>query len=295
MIEVKLLKLLKTSLFFLTLITTLMASGCGMEANYPYFNASIEKSHALMYIEEVIRIYESAPGKDPYTLEARPPETRIIDGRIIAFEKVAEFDYILPYSVGLWFLEFHLKPENIDTISLDVRIEDDWITASNETRAYLIFSYDGEEITYLGYIPRSILLHSNLDTPWGKEIAIRSSLELWGMLPSSTFPGNQYIVHFLSGQLLLSQPVIQGENGIWTVERWWLNNSFNFDTEEYVVNHSIPLSEEKTMLEYFRDLQLKVDSGYNLWLLEPYEVARRFIDMHFSSNHMIIDVELKEN
>ena len=295
MIEVKLLKLFETRLFFLIFITALMTQGCAMTANAPYVNASIEKSYALMYIEEIIKIYESALGRDPYTLEPRSPETRIIDSRIVEFERVAEFDYILPHSIGLWFLDFHLKLEDVNTISLDVKIEDGWITASNETSAYLIFSYeskeDGKEITYLGYIPRGILLHSNLDTPWGKEIAIRSSLELWGMLPPSTFLGNQYIVHFLSGELLLSQPVIQGENGIWTVERWCLTNDLH--TAEPVINHSIPLSEEKTMLEYFRDLQSKVDAGYDLWLLQPYKVARKFIDTHFSPNHMIISASAR--
>ena len=268
---------LKTISMLVFIIAVSGMMGCSSSHHAGYVSRFHEES-AISHIYEIIEFYEASG-------------ISIVDSRIMEFEKVAEFDQIISDSIELWFLDFHLKLEDDQNIWLDATIEDDWIIHSNETRVYLIFHSASEGTKYIGHIPFGIYLHSNFDSIWGKEIAVRQTLETLEILSEVTFLGNRFIVYFLSGGLILSQPSIQGEYGIWAVERWWLDNSFDFDTGKLILNHASPLSQEKTMHEYFNKLQLEVSNGYELWRLEPYEVARRFIDDNFSANYQIYAYE----
>ena len=261
-----------------------------LDINTAEYNC-IRHKYALLYINNVISRYEALPG------------LYIHESKIIYFHKAAVFDHILPATVELWHLDFHLKPNDIDKVRLDVRIEDSWITNSNDNRVHLIFSHENTKIKYIGYIPHWIA-RMGTQTNWEMEIALRQFLEYEGFLPFVTFPGNHYFAYFfhgnLNGRLLLSQPVIQGETGIWVVERWQdmeaiVNDAFP-GNPIISVQHSLPLSVEKTMMEYFTELQRQFDDGKAHWLVDPYEVARRNLNNWLSPYAIISGIyPLKKN
>ncbi len=97
-------------------------------------------------------------------------------------------------------------------------------------------------------------------------------LESKDLLPNETYMGNHVVIKFPSSsgdtnQVLLSQPVVQGNKGIWAVERWMDGNG--------TIYHEYPQTDLK-IGDYYENLQNQLDSGL-LPLGDPIEVGYDFI------------------
>lgn len=146
----------------------------------------------------------------------------------------------------------------------------------------LVFSYENSTPQYLGPIWGG---EADLSTLAGQEMALRIFLENRRLLPGETYSGDHIVVKFFLStgetcQLLLSQPVVQGEHGIWCVERWMDGNGSVY----YVT------PETDTMIaEYYKELQNEVDQGHKPWLIDPLQVANEFIKNDLGQWQVSID------
>ena len=89
-----------------------------------------------------------------------------------------------------------------------------------------------------------------------------------------TYPGNHAIPEFLlsdgtEARLVLSQPVRQGDSGIWCAERWM---------DAFGSTYFILPETDKTALEHYEDLQKECDAGRRPELLDRVGVALEYIN-----------------
>ena len=167
-----------------------------------------------------------------------------------------------------------MKPDDINKAVLPggMNAVDGWITEdSSMGKPILIFSYDGSDPQYLGCTWTG---EADFETAAGQETALRIFLEGLGLLPHETFAGNHVIVKFpLSTgetcQLFLSQPVVQGERGIWCAERWMDANGG--------VYYVTPAT-DSTITDFYNELQNQCDEGLRPMLLDPLQVALDYIN-----------------
>ena len=221
------------------------------------------EDYAKEYIEAQIRAYETSEWS----------EFKILDSKITKLEKIAAFDTILKDPVELWSLEYRLKPDDISKVMFagGMNEEDGWITEdSSMGKPVLVFSYEKTEPQYLGCIWSG---ESDFTTMAGQETALRIFLEGLKLLPNETYIGNHMVVKFPlstgeTSQLFLSQPVVQGDLGIWCVERWMDGNGSVY----YVTPETDLLP-----MDYFKDLQKQCDDGYQPTLLDPLQIAFDYI------------------
>lgn len=222
------------------------------------------EDYAWQFIDGEIAMYENAEWGD----------FKFIDKKIIKLEKLASFDNILPSPVELWRLEYRLKPENLDEVVIagGMQVVDGWITEdSSMGKPNLVFTYENNNLIYLG---NSNTLEFGMNTLASQEITIRIMLENMGLLPNETYKGNHVVMKFPlstgeTSQLLLSQPVKQGNTGIWAVERWMDGNG--------TIYHEVPSYEEDIkILDYYKNLQ-EQSKEYNKHLLDPIEVGYEYI------------------
>lgn len=104
---------------------------------------------------------------------------------------------------------------------------------------------------------------------------VRALLEKKGYLTPETYEGNHIIVdvslHQQKGysdyRLLLSQPVKQGDGGIWCVERW-------SDEMGNLYYNYVSGAEEDA---YYAEQQAQCDEGHKVGLLNPEDVAMTFL------------------
>lgn len=221
---------------------------------------------AWQYVDTQIAIYESTEyGGIKFT-----------DKEITKLEKLSTLDNILSTPIELWILDYRLKPESPEkmVVAGGLDIVDGWLIDNGITgKPHLAFTYENGELIYLG---NANAIEFELDSLASQEIAIRIMLENIGLLPNETYKGNHVIVKFpLSTgetcQLLLSQPVVQGDKGIWAVERWMDGNGN--------IYHDIPIHDIR-IEEHYKNLQKRFDDGENLFLANPIDVGSFFI--HFN-------------
>ncbi|MCL2379134.1 MAG: M56 family metallopeptidase [Defluviitaleaceae bacterium] len=217
----------------------------------------------------------------------------ITETRINTLEKVAEFDHIFPQTIELWRLDFMLQTEDIEdgnirwgTFAPD---ENGWLgqhTGWNDANILLAFVRHDSGTEFLWHIPWAFELHTNTATIWGLETALRMTLELRSYVPEMTFPGNHYIVYFDMGleygRMFLSQPLTQGDSGIWVVERWQQignNSSFIRDHDQFNTMHALPynLDMNQNFLEHAEELQRLFNAGQAPWLASPHESAYEYL------------------
>lgn len=77
---------------------------------------------------------------------------------------------------------------------------------------------------------------------------------------------------------VLTQPVTQGNGGIWCVERWR-------DAGEFPNTHLVRPDTDLTSAEYYADLQKQADRGEADWAMDPMEVCLRFAHA-FDGGHL---------
>lgn len=237
----------------------------GLVSNPPREKRTVE-DYAWEYIDREIEMYENAEWGD----------FKFIDKKITKLEKLSSFDNILSSPVELWRLEYRLKPETLDGVMIagGMEVIDGWITEdSSMGKPNLVFTYDRDNLIYLG---NANILEFDMNTLASQEIAIRIMLENMGLLPNETYKGNHVVIKFPlstgeTSQLLLSQPVIQGDTGIWVVERWMDGNGN--------IYHEVPVPQKDIDIKihaYYEALQENANSGEKV-LLDPVEVGYDYI------------------
>ena len=224
------------------------------------------EDYADQFVRNKIAVYENN-GQSGY---------RIVDSRITRFERLDRYENMLGYPVEIWSIEYRLKPDDISKVMLSGGMNeiDGWITEdSSMGKPLLLFSYQDTTPRYLGCIYTGDGVNGSADTVPGRETLVRVFLEGQGSLPHETYGGEHLVVKFPMStgetcQLLLSQPVKEGDSGIWCVERWMDGNgTVYYDTPET----------SGLAADYYRELQEQCDNGHKPWLLDPLEVSRDYI------------------
>ena len=82
--------------------------GCSYVFNEAIDGNMTVEDYAWQFIDKEIEMYEN----DQYS------GFKVIDKKITNIEQVSTFDDILPNSVELWSLEYRLKPEYIDQVTI---------------------------------------------------------------------------------------------------------------------------------------------------------------------------------
>ena len=137
------------------------------------------------------------------------------------------------------------------------------------------FSYTEEQAALLGVCFGSIYPYELTMPQEEMGTMVRALLEEKGYLTPETYPGNHIIVdvslHQQKGysdqRLLLSQPVKQGDGGIWCVERW-------SDELGHLYYNYVSGAEEDA---YYAEQQAQCDEGHKVGLLNPEDVAMTFL------------------
>ena len=215
------------------------------------------------------------------------PHIRIVDTRIDRFEKLAEFDHLIPGTVELWAFNFSIQVEYEAFIRWSgpnaMPDENGWthsLSIFGDMVTHLVFSRIGGDVTLIGPISWNMGIgFAYPATPWNMEIIMRQFLEHENMLPPVKFSGNHYFVYArhqddMYSRFLMSQPITQGDGGIWAIDRWqsfniWGSHSSIFD---------IPQSDTLAIMEYYEELQREFDAGRLPYLGNPEDVVRAFFD-----------------
>lgn len=236
-------------------------SSSGVDINV----SEIVEKYALEFIRDNINMFENPEG---------PWEGfKIVDSKITKLEKMASFHNILSLPIEIWNLEYLLKPDDITKVAMAGGMEeiDGWFTGVT-SMGYPILAFLAEDnsMKYLGHFYQN---EFGIDTLGKQEVTLREVLELQGLLPNESYPGNHIIIKFLisSGetyQLLLSQPVVQGKKGIWIVERWMDGNGS--------IQYEFP-DTDMNIMDYYKEKQKHFDNGENLFLGDPLESGYNFI------------------
>ena len=225
------------------------------------------EDYAVKFVQDQINYYDNA----------KYSNFRIVDSKITTLELADKFDEMLNEPLEIWRLEYRLKPDDPEKVILagGMNMIDGWLTEeSSMGKPLLIFSYENSRPRYLGCIYTAEGFNGDADTVSGRETMLRTFLEEQGLLPCETYSGDHIIVQFplSTGEtckLLLSQPVDKGSAGIWCVERWMDGNGrVYYDTPET----------SGRALDHYKELQKQCDRGQSPWLLNPPEVALRYIN-----------------
>jgi len=193
-----------------------------------------------------------------------PHHVTVVDYRVDHMRKVAELSDGLPFPVELWEIFYMFQVEHEPFIiwsgANSHPDEDGWVGPHvfHDFATHLVIAAEGGGVSLLGPVGwGTVGIHSaQADTPWGADILLRQYLEHIGLLPPVTFPGNHYIAYVYLGdefymRALLSQPVVQGDGGVWAVERWQSLDRWNAG----VAFPPPVISETQTMIEFFEELQ----------------------------------------
>lgn len=137
------------------------------------------------------------------------------------------------------------------------------------------FSYTEEQAALFGVCFGSLRFYEQTMPQEEMGTMVRALLEEKGYLTPETYPGNHIIVdvslHQQKGysdqRLLLSQPVKQGDGGIWCVERW-------SDELGHLYYNYVSGAEEDV---YYAEQQAQCDEGHKVGLLNPEDVAMTFL------------------
>lgn len=137
------------------------------------------------------------------------------------------------------------------------------------------FSYTEEQAALFGICFGSLRFYEQTMPQEEMGTMVRALLEEKGYLTPETYPGNHIIVdvslHQQKGysdqRLLLSQPVKQGDGGIWCVERW-------SDELGHLYYNYVSGAEEDV---YYAEQQAQCDEGHKVGLLNPEDVAMTFL------------------
>lgn len=234
------------------------------------------------------------------------PHITIVESRVDRFEKLAEISDILPQPIELWTLEFALRAEYEPFVrwgSFEAGAGG-WIsnaTSFNEAYTTLAFYYENGELRLLDAIPWHIIDGRGTDMDiYILEQRLRLHLESIGMIMPVSFPGNHYFAYVFNDhtgegyghhmRLLLSQPVRQGDGGIWFVER--VHHLHEVETFPVSVLNWL---ETPLIRADFLQMQHMADDGTdNLDRTSPTNVALDHLDTFTHVGPHVVLIELVE-
>ena len=229
------------------------------------------------YIANGSTVEEFAQNYVAYTAEhfqENVPEdyqVNIIESKLTGLECVARFENMTDYPIELWKLAYRLKPDDMSLVMFPggMSQEDGWVTQLGSTGSpvLVVMHRDGKAV-YMGATNTLSIMEEG-----SAENALRIYLENAGLLPAETYPGSHITMRFAMSngeiyRLILSQPVRQGETGIWCVER------------SYAPGGGVSLvspNPDGEALDTYEQLQADCDSGHKPYLLNPAEVAVQYI------------------
>jgi len=260
-------------LIVIVAVVAVVLISVGLMSNPPRKQLTVE-GYAKQFVDQKIEFYSAY---------------NFVDSKITKLKKIASFNELLPSTVEIWSLEYRLKPDDISNVMLAGGMNeiDGWITEDESMgKPMLIFSYEDSKLQYLGYLKSGEADFSKLA---GQEMALRVFLEGKGLLPKVTYKGNHALAEFRlstgeTSQLLLSQPVIQGDKGIWCVERWMDGNG----TVYYVTPET-----DIMIADYYKELQKQSDDGTSPSLLDPVKVAKDFVKNNLGQRVFVDELVLK--
>lgn len=257
----------KPAFWIVIAAVVIVAAVCVGLVSNPQSRKLTVEDYASQFVRDEISAYENAEWAD----------FKIVNSKITKLEKLDRFDGMLEYPVEIWRIEYRLKPDDISKVMLAGGMSeiDGWITEDGSMgKPLLVFAYERSEPRYLGCIYPGDGVNGNADTVPGRETALRVFLESKKLLPHETYKGEHVVVKFSLStgetcQLLLSQPVVKGNSGIWCAERWMDGNgTVYYDTPETA----------GTALDFYTELQEQCDNGHKPWLLDPLEVSLNYIN-----------------
>jgi beta-lactamase regulating signal transducer with metallopeptidase domain len=269
----------KPAFWVVLVVIIVVAALCVGLISNPKNESLTVKDYAEQFMDQNITSYENST------------DIKIINSQITRLEKIASLDDILAIPLEIWSLEYRLKPDDPTKLTMTGNMVDGFITEEGSMgKPILIFSIMNSTPQYLGVIRSG---ENDISTPAGQEMAVRVFLEANHHLPHETYSGKHILVKFPlttgeTSQLLLSQPVIQGDSGIWSVERWKDSNG-----NEYC---NTPQT-DVTIAEYYARLQTLADQGEELALLDPLQVAMNYISndigmgQHVKLDQLVVDYE----
>lgn len=133
--------------------------------------------------------------------------------------------------------------------------------------------YDSTQTSLLEWAEATVLAHRGVESYGEAEIsAIRNAPFYY---EGSHIDATYWPYYALDGSkdtawtFVLSQPVTQGDGGIWCVERWRGEGEY---PETWLVRPDTDLPSA----EYYADLQAQADKGLADWALDPMEVCLRY-------------------
>lgn len=249
--------------FWVTILAVIAVGGLciGLMSN-PLGKSNTVEDYAENFVKEQSTVFEQNDLLD-----------KVVDTKITKLEKVVTLDQLYTSPIEIWRLEYRLKFDDIEKVVFagGIHVIDGWITEDTSMgKPMLVIAKGASGPEYLGCIWTADEDYSTLA---GQELAARKFLQQAGLLPHETYTGNHILVKFPMStgeisQLLMSQPVKQGEGGIWIVERW----------KDTIGNEYYPIPRAEGLeLDYYKGLQEESDNGENPSLLDPLKVAVSFI------------------
>jgi len=209
---------------------------------------------------------------------------RVVDNRIDEFVLAGEFTHIMPSTtLEVWRLEFAVQVE-VDCWTVRWGTfepgEGGWFshdTGYMDALTHLVFTRDSSGLQYLGEISMSISWWGS-SSPWHIEYLVRDFLEQQELISPVMFPGNHKLVYVYveasetHWRLLLSQPVIQGEGGIWAIERLQSLSYWGFSTQRPLPHHMAEI-DQLSIMGYYEQMQRYYDEGVATWMSDPVNVV----------------------
>lgn len=218
--------------------------------------------------------------------------SHIIDREVMQATQHARVDGLLGegIAVEVWSGECQFQLDSDRSLQLPegVTQEGDYLYLESEKYAFgamslpepdesgvAEFSYPEEQAALFGVCFGSLRFYEQTMPQEEMGTMVRALLEEKGYLTPETYPGNHIIVdvslHQQKGysdqRLLLSQPVKQGDSGIWCVERW-------SDELGHLYYNYVSGAEEDV---YYAEQQAQCDEGHKVGLLNPEDVAMTFL------------------
>lgn len=280
-------------IFFLALIVILIITGFLM------FTESKEVGNEI--IDDGLYGIENMEFKDPREaaelffqreydsiMEHSDDEIKIIEGGITNFEKVNSYSGYLDGQLDVFKLEYKIKAEDPEMFNVIEYNEDNSITHAKMSlgKPLIVFENKNNLNKFMGLI---YLGEIGNESTIGIEIELIKFLEEKGLKLKETFGGNHNLVEYKlreggTYKILLSQPIKDGKEGIWAIDRWMDNHG----------NIYFPYIESDLNLqEYYSAIQERVDQDEDKNLLDYEYVALDFIQ-NYAGINFDIDIKLDE-
>ena len=258
-------------------VVAAVAAGCAI------WSAPAEKSDA----NDIIRMEE-----EKITSMVEEQGSRVVDREVLQRIEHCCVNGLLGEGVAVevWSEKCRFRLDSDQALQLPDGItqEGDWLYLESEKYAFGArpvpnpdesgmddFQYTKEQEALFGVCFGSIYPYELTMPQEEMDTMVRALLEEKGYILPETYAGNHMVVEvslhqqkgYSDWRLFLSQPVKQGNDGIWCVERW-------ADETGHLYYNYISGEEEDV---YYAQQQTQCDEGHRVGLLNPEDVAMTFL------------------